>query len=417
MKILLINYHHFIYGGPDRYFFNIKAALEEQGHEVIPFAFNYEETLASPYRKYFPEPITGRGPCLLAKQHLSVTQKIKAVTRLFHNGEVENKFREVVRETRPDLVYSIYLSSSMLPKILKIAKREFGLPVLYRLSDFHMMCGSYLFFRDGHVCTECLKKPWSIVRNRCMQGSKLASLLRALQMRYVSAMGWYKHVDAFLCPSQIMQRYLVQHVGFESSKVRHLPTFTSDLGGPENTTANPYMLYFGKVTPEKGVEPLVKAYNQIPNPRMILKLVGAVANDYKVHLFALLDDKHRGLVEIDGAKQGDELWSCIRQCRFVVQPALWFENMPNTFLESMAAGKPIIASDIGSLPELVRKGENGMLVPPGDVDALAKAMQNMMDSDDLARLGASSRAYYQQDHTREVHMERLAAVMTEVTGR
>ena len=67
MKILLINYHFFIHGGPDRYFFNIKSALENEGHTIIPFSFNYEDTLDTPYKKYFPNPITGKGPFLLSK--------------------------------------------------------------------------------------------------------------------------------------------------------------------------------------------------------------------------------------------------------------------------------------------------------------------------------------------------------------
>jgi hypothetical protein len=222
MKILLVNYHYFVHGGPDRYFFNVAELLQELGHQIVPFCFDYEETLETPYRKYFPEPITGRGPCLLSNQCLSTGDKLKAAVRMFYNPQLTRLFRQALKEERPDLVYSIYLSSSMLPNIMHIARREFNIPVLYRLSDFHMTCGSYLLARDGQICTECIARPGALVRHRCMQGSLSASLLRYLQMRYIKKRNWLDSVNLFLCPSRFMARHLIDDAGIAPERVRHV---------------------------------------------------------------------------------------------------------------------------------------------------------------------------------------------------
>jgi len=85
-------------------------------------------------------------------------------------------------EEAPDVVYSIYLSYGFLPKILQIAKQEFSLPVVYRLSDFHMFCPSYLFYRDGEVCTECNGSLFAAFKHKCVHHSGLMSLLRIAQI-------------------------------------------------------------------------------------------------------------------------------------------------------------------------------------------------------------------------------------------
>ena len=60
MRILLVNYRYFISGGPEKYMFNIKKILEENGHEVIPFSIHSNKNVETEYSKYFVEPIGSR---------------------------------------------------------------------------------------------------------------------------------------------------------------------------------------------------------------------------------------------------------------------------------------------------------------------------------------------------------------------
>ena len=247
MKIVIVNYHYFIYGGPDRYFFNIKNALEKKGHTVVPFSFNYDNTIDTPYRKFFPEPITGNGEYLLSQISMTLFTKFRAILRMFRNNDVNNKFRALMDKEKPDVVYSIFLADSMLPNIMKIAKNEYEVKVLYRLSDFHLFCASHLFYRkEKNVCTDCLKTKWYALKYRCVKDSLLASIFRVLQMKTIQYNKWFESVDTFICPSLIMKKHLIQG-GINPSKVKFIPTFTTDIcnNSAPNSNHKPYILYFG----------------------------------------------------------------------------------------------------------------------------------------------------------------------------
>jgi glycosyltransferase involved in cell wall biosynthesis len=415
MKILVVNNHYFNYRGADRYFFNVMEGLKKAGHQVVPFSFRYDATLETPYSHYFPEPITGFGPFLLKDIKLSPLARLKTALKMFRNTEVEDKFREILRDTKPDLVYTIYLSFTFLPKILQIAKKEFGLPVLYRLSDYHMFCASYLLFRDNQACTECLTRPWAAIQHKCVHGSASASTLRALQIQANWWNDYYQQVDYFICPSAYMKGMLVRHGGFSDEKVLHLPTFTQDLY--KDGQAAPslrYGLYFGAIVRAKGVEVLLKAFNRISRPTFGLKLVGDVEADYGKYLSGLLDEPHRKLVSIGGELKGEALWEVLRGCSFVVHPVLWFENMPNSILEAMSAGKPVIVANIGSMPELVEEGVNGTLVPPGNEEALTAALEKTADPDWVRRMSEGARARYLKNHSPEGHLAKLTELMKEL---
>ena len=404
-----MNYHYFIRGGPDRYFFNVMQLLTQAGHTVIPFAFDYVETLPTPFRRYFPQPITGPGPCTLDQQHLTLTAKLKTVPRMFSNPQVNRKFRRIIEEQSPDLIYSIYSSFTFLPNIFRIARQEFSLPVVYRLSDFHMFCPSYLFFRDDAVCTECRQNLLSAVKYKCVHQSRLMSLLRVLQINHARLRKSYDYVNAFICPSKFMQQQLLA-ADLPPDKVIHLPTFTPDLGPSQPDTDQPCILFLGKVIPAKGAHILLQAFNLIPSPQYKLRLIGPVLPEYRRHLLSLLDPEHLSLVSIDGPQPAEQVNNALQKCMFLVAPALWYENMPNSVLEALSAGKPVIASDLGSLPELVQHGRSGLLIPPGDAPALAQAMQELSNSSDLQQLSQAARATYSAEHTPQQHLVGLMTI-------
>lgn len=418
MRILLVNYHYFLGGGPDSYFFAVKEALEGKGVRVRPFAFKYDENIPSEFADSFPEPIVGSGPALLAQHRLTPLQVAKGAMRMFYNSEAAARFRKVLTDFRPDLIYSIYLSSSFLPQLLSIAKQEFNIPVLYRLSDFHMHCGNYHCFRDQRPCQDCDSHLWNIVRHRCMKGSYIASALRAAQMQYVRSRGWYDAVDRFICPSQYMADFLVSH-GIDRNRIAHVPTFCRDLSSPGTCLplpVKPYALFLGKVNQEKGAEFLLRAFNLLPFPLIRIIMVGPVNDEYRKHLLSLVDDMHRSMLEIVGPLPANQVDDIVKGAEFLVHPALWYENQPNAVLEGLSAGKPVIACNIGSMPELVENNVNGVLVPPGDVRGLVIALKRMSTLPEQRELmGYASRTRYLLNHSMSVHLQTLTSIVETLT--
>ena len=118
-----------------------------------------------------------------------------------------------------------------------------------------------------------------------------------------------------------------------------------------------------------------------------------------------------------GMKHGDELRSLLLGSRAVVVPSLCYENQPFSIIEAFAAAKPVIASDLGGMTELVQHGERGLLVPPGNVEALGNAMEWMVTHPEEAKdMGRKARIYALEEHSAEVHYKKLLQVYKRVTA-
>lgn len=95
-------------------------------------------------------------------------------------------------------------------------------------------------------------------------------------------------------------------------------------------------------------------------------------------------------------------------------PSLW-EAFPLTVLEAMAAGLPVVATAVQGVPEAVQQGETGLLVPPGDVDAFARALLSLLEASELrARLGEAARRRVSARFTRRQMLRRLFSLYTNV---
>jgi glycosyltransferase involved in cell wall biosynthesis len=138
-------------------------------------------------------------------------------------------------------------------------------------------------------------------------------------------------------------------------------------------TAPPYVLFAGRLSPEKGVAELVAAADGMP-------LV--VAGD------GPLRDRVPGAL---GFLPRHDLEPLYERCAVVACPS-YREGFGVACAEAMAHGKPVVASAVGGLRDLVVDGETGLLVPPGDVKALRDALRRLLDDRELRRrLGAAAR--------------------------
>ena len=99
------------------------------------------------------------------------------------------------------------------------------------------------------------------------------------------------------------------------------------------------------------------------------------------------------------------------EANFCVVPSLWYENMPFSILESFAYGKPVIASRIGGIPEIINDGDNGTLFTPGNVNELSKKIKKLWKNSKLVeRMGRKSRSLVKQRYNPENHYIKLISV-------
>lgn len=411
MRILLVNYRYFISGGPEKYMFNIKKMLEDNGHEVIPFSIHSNKNVETKYSRYFVEPIGSRNATYFDEVKKTPKSIWQMLTRSVYSVEVEKAIKKEIRDVKPDLVYIIHFVNKLSPSVICGAKKM-GIPVVLRLSDYFLLCPRFDFMYNKKPCEDCLTKGYmSCIKKKCVKGSLFASVIRVFSMKVHSMMKIYRNVDAFITPSEFLRKKLIDN-GFEEKKIVCIPTFTASKSEIGEQKIGSYGLYFGRITEEKGVDTVVKAYEMMPNREV--KIMGDDTTEEAVKLKNYIKQKNIKNIEFVGFKCGEELEKIIKDARFVLIPSIWYDNLPNTALEAFQYSKPVIASNIGSLPELVIDGVNGYLFEPSNVKELCHTVTCLDDDNVVQKMGIASRKRLEERFSPSTHYKNLMKVFNSV---
>lgn len=410
MKIVLVNYRYFISGGPERYFFNIKEVLENHGHKVIPFSIKGSRNFPTEYEKYFLEAVDDE--VYFAQSKKSPKVIVKSFNRMFWSPEAKRKFRQLLRDEKPDLVYIMQMHNKISPSIVSAARKE-GVPVVHRISDFQYMCPNALFYNDVKgVCEDCLKgKRMSCVKYKCVLNSRVYSAIKAGAKLLHDKMHITRKIDAFVVPSSFTMGKLAEY-GIEQTKLNHIPTFFNLKEENPQVTYDPFILFVGRIEKQKGLMTLVKAF---AGTDMKLKIIGFSNDGYQEQLTDYLKDKKHN-VEFLGKMTFEEIVPYLKSCRACVVPSEWYDNFPNVILESFAYKKCVVATDFGSLPELVVDDVTGLTFPYADSEALAARCAMLLDDEAKAReMGESAFKLLNEKYLAQQHYDALMKLFGSLT--
>ncbi|PRY49988.1 glycosyltransferase involved in cell wall biosynthesis [Geodermatophilus tzadiensis] len=154
--------------------------------------------------------------------------------------------------------------------------------------------------------------------------------------------------------------------------------------------ARPRIGYVGRLAPQKSPGTLVEAFGRM-REEAALVVVGDGPDRALVHRLAATSPA-TGRITLAGFVEHARVPAVLGSLDVLVLPSA-YEEMGSVLTEAMAAGLPVVASRVGGIPEVVRHGDTGLLVPPGDVDALAAALDRVTGDAALrARLAAGARA-------------------------
>lgn len=374
MKIALVNYRYFISGGPERYYFNIKEILENNGHQIIPFSVKSSRNISNDYEKYFLDIVDDEVYFAQAKKK-TPKMILKSFTRMFYSFEAKRKMRQLIRDTRPDIVYIMQMHNKISPSIVDAARAE-GVPVIHRISDFQYMCPNALFYNNKiGVCEDCLKgKRMSCVKYRCVLNSPVYSAIKMAAKWLHDVMHVTKKIDAFVVPSSFTLKRLKEY-GIPQEKLNHIPTFFNLKEFDPEVEYKPFILFVGRIEKQKGLMTLIKAFE---NTEYNLKIIGFSNDGYEDELKNYLKGKRHN-IEFLGRKNFEGIVPYLKSCLCTTVPSEWYDNFPNVILESFAYKKAVIATDFGSLPELVVNNETGLTFKYADINDFKKKIKYMFE--------------------------------------
>jgi glycosyltransferase involved in cell wall biosynthesis len=286
--------------------------------------------------------------------------------------------------------------------------KKFHIPVVMTLRDYKLVCASYNMLVQGKACEACKDgKYYHCFLKGCVKGSKAKSLLNTIEMYlHHKILSIYDIVDIFISPS----RFLKTKMGEMGAKGKfvYLPNFVRvDEFQPQYTWNENSIVYFGRLSEEKGLLTLVKAMKDIPE--ISLKIIGE--GPLREHLESGIVKNGIGNIRFLGYKSGEELNAEIRNSMFVVLPSEWYENNPRAIIEGFALGKPAVGSRIGGIPELVRDDETGFTFQAGDPEDLKKKILLLAKNPEkILLMGKRARSFVEQELNPEKHYEKLMEI-------
>lgn len=399
MRLIHANKYYYLRGGAERYLFELAELQRRHGDEPIPFAMQDAKNEPTEWARFFVSPVqTDRVRFDL--------QGLRTAGRFVYSFEARKKFGRLLDVAQPEMVHVHNIYHQISPSILGAAKQR-KLPVVLTAHDYALVAPNYSLYHDGAICERT--KPhrfWAAVRHRCVKGSAAASALTAFEMSLHRTLGlWRRGVDRVIAPSRFVQATLAEY-GVPSAKISYVPHFV-DASVWQPSHDGSYALYVGRLVPEKGVDVLIRAAAR--RPEVPVRIVGTGPQEAALKALAAMLGAHN--VAFVGAKSGDALRAEYAGARFVVVPSVWYEVFGLVVLEAYASGKPVIASQIGGLAEMVKEGETGLGFSAGDDADLAEQIARLWPATSLAgRMGEAGRMWVEHAFTPEKHYAALGEV-------
>lgn len=393
---------YFPFGGAERYVLDLSKRLVRAGDTVIPFAMRHPRNLSTPYERYFVSHVDFNGSL-----RTPTPAALRAAGRVIYSFEALRKARRLIREQRPQLAHVHNIFHQLSPSIFR-AFRELGIPAVMTVHDYKLVCPAYYLFSRGSVCERCRGGRFhNVVWRRCLKDSYAASAVACLETSLHRRLGSYEeNVATFIAPTRFVKRKLEEH-GIAAGKIEVLPHSIDLSDYRPRPGQGEHVLYVGRLSPEKGVLTLLRAMKTVRSRPLLV--VGDGLQREELVRFA----KTEGLdhVAFLGPKTGAELRDLIRGALLVVVPSVWYEVTGLVLYEAFACGKPVVASRIGGIPEVVDDGVNGLLVEPGNPDELAAAIQHLLDRPALvAEMGGCALEKVRRLNDETAHLERLAEI-------
>ncbi len=404
MRILLVNKYYYLRSGAERYLFNLTRLLESQGHTVGIFSMHHPRNQPSPFSQFFL-------PNLDYYHPKGILRQLRSALRVIWYPRAASHIERLLAEFRPDIVQIHNIYHQISPSILPIIRKH-NIPIIHRLHDYKLICPNYLLFTQGSICERCRGDRYGqTIRFRCLHESLPWSVVAALEMTIHKKMQVYEqHVNRFTSPSQFLVEKAIEF-GISAHSLRLLPNFLFyDDFKAKPVHDGQYALFLGRLVAEKGLLTLLAASRLEPIPLII---VGEGPLSTTVHQEIL--DHRLSHIQLAGYRQGKALSDLIAGARFVVVPSQWYEVFGQIIMEAFAHSKPVIASSIGGIPEVVDHERDGLLVPPRDAASLAQAMRWLWDHPlEAAKMGVKGRAKVERQYNPENHYRKLMSIYGEV---
>lgn len=277
------------------------------------------------------------------------------------NPRAKRLMRDYIRNYQPELV--ITSTTENFGTSVWKAANDCDVPSVHILRSYNTMCPRAGMFKNSKNCTtscvECVVASYG-KKKASQQVSGIIGLSRHILKKHREA-GYFMQAEPIVLPNFIPDTIL------EKAK----KTVDKTLGNPVTFG------YMGTLSSYKGLDVLVEAYQSIAQEtKARLLIAGDGKPEYVADLKERLKDNN---VTFLGWVDQSEL---LENIDFLIVPSLWHEPLGRVVLEAFSYGVPVLGSDRGGIPDMIRHGYNGFLFDPDFSDTLVESMKNAMGDPD-----------------------------------
>lgn len=387
MRILIIHNYYKQAGGEDTVFHAEADLLRRHGHQVEKLTFSNKEVN-------------------------SLSEKLKAALGVVYNSDSAKLVEERIKAFQPDVIHVHNFFPLLSPAVFYVA-HHMQVPIVMTLHNYRLVCPSALLYYKGKVQLENLHKtfPLGAIRQKVYRDSSLQTASVVLTTGIHKLLGtWQRKVSKFIALTPgAAGMFRDSSLKLRPEQLAVKPNFTEDLGIGEPERQE-YMLYVGRLTPEKGIETLLNAHALQP-----FKL--KIAGDGPLREFLESYSKAHSDVEYLGFQNKEQVLGLLKKAKGLIFSSEWLETFGMTIVEAFSTGTPVIAAKIGGAEYLVEDGVNGLLYTPRSATELVGKVQQLLQDQTLAsKLGKAARQSYEARYTPEVNYRMLISIYEDVIG-
>ena len=377
MKILVAHNRYRYRGGEDTVVDAEVDLLRRNGHEVLVYLRDNEE--------------------------LSRMKNHDAALQTLWSHKVVADVTALSEKFRPELIHSHNTFPLISPSLYSVATR-LNVPIIQTLHNFRLICPQATLLRNGVHCEDCVGHlPWRAIVHRCYRNSLSQSAVSSsMIMLHRLLRTWHTKVTRYIVLNQLCRDKFIAG-GFPFDLFRIKPNFVDSANEPEWVHRSGG-IFIGRLSEEKGLKVLAEALLQLPDSQIDVYGKGILQNFIEANT----------CFNYKGFHGADELQAYLRQAAYLVIPSTGVESFGLVAIEAFAAGTPVIASAHGGLREIVVHGKTGLLVEPGNSEALARAIAFAEDHpDEMKVMGREARQAYLSRYTPDINYRQLMSIYRE----
>ncbi len=388
MNILIIHNEYSIYGGENKSVESQRKLLCEAGHDIYYYS--------KKNKKY---------------KYNGILSKLLVFLNMIYSIKSKREISEIIAKNNIDIALVHNLYPLISPSVLKVIGEK-NIPIIMVLHNYRLRCPNGFFMTKGRICEKCAggNSIYCIINN-CKESYALSTSY-AFALFIHRKLGMIEeHVDLYISPSEYLKKQLSKH-NLTENKIKVIPHFLYDFND-SSIKVGEYALYVGRLSKEKGIYTLIKAFEK--DKSRILKVVGD-GEEYN-NIKKYIDDNKLTNVELIGFKSGNDLERLYKEARLIIIPSECYEAFGLTAIEAFCYKKPVLASSIGAIPEIVKDNHTGWLFEYGNVDSLsAKLNEIWNDSDRIKRFGENCYEYANENFSKEQFLEKFNTIVKEIRG-